>query len=184
MIFTNLPVLSTERLILRKVTPEDAHDIFVYASDQVVNQFMLWPRHESIKDAYAVIDTWIKAYAKNKPAPWVIVDKKSQRLIGTCGFKVWDERDYNAELGYVLNREFWGKGLMVEAVNSVIDFCFSNTKLNRIYAYCEERNERSRRVLEKIGMQREGILREAQFRDGQFFDIKVYALLKREQKHG
>ena len=87
-----------------------------------------------------------------------------------------------AELGYVLSREHWGKGLMPEAVRAVMAFGFEKLSLNRIQARCIAENLASARVMEKAGMTFEGTLRESEFIKGAYRDIKLYSILRREYR--
>lgn len=86
----------------------------------------------------------------------------------------------SAELGYVLSRSYWGRGLMPEAVRAMIRFGFQRMDLNRIEARCIAKNTASARVMEKAGMTREGTLRESELIKGAFRDMKRYSILRRE----
>jgi ribosomal-protein-alanine N-acetyltransferase len=87
-----------------------------------------------------------------------------------------------AELGYVLSREHWGRGLMPEAVRAVIRFGFGRMGLNRVQARCIAENVASARVMEKAGMAYEGTLRESEFIKGAYRDMKLYSILRREYR--
>nr|WP_242056873.1 GNAT family N-acetyltransferase [Planktothrix sp. FACHB-1355] len=179
-IFSDLPVLETDRLLLRKLNWEDTNDMFEYASDPEVSQWTTWSVHESIADTKTFLNAVINEYANHEVSPWGIQHKADGKIIGTCGFVDWIYNDDRAEVGYALSRKYWGKGYMTEAVRAVIDFGFRTMELNRIEARCKIENIASARVMEKVGMQFEGILREHLFAKGSYHDLKIYAILWKE----
>lgn len=179
-IFSDLPVLETERLILRKLHWDDTEDIFEYASDPEVPKYSSWSVHDSIEDTKNFLNAVMAQYKNHEVAPWGIVDKADKKLIGTCGFVDFMIEGNRAEIGYALSRNYWGKGYMTEAVRAVIDFGFRTMQLNRIEARCNIENIASARVMEKVGMKFEGILREHLFAKGNYHDLKMYSILTKE----
>jgi len=105
--------------------------------------------------------------------------KASGAFVGTCGMEAAPEHA-RAELGYVLSREHWGRGLMPEAVRRVIRYCFERMDLNRVEARCIAENTASSRVMEKAGMSYEGTLRGREYIKGSYKDMKIYSSLRRE----
>lgn len=102
--------------------------------------------------------------------------------MGTCGFVNWSLDHARAELGYAIHREYWGQGLVPEAVRAMISFGFEKIGLNRIEARCIAENTASARVMEKAGMSYEGTLRQREFIKGAYRNIKLYAILKSEYR--
>jgi len=181
-IFGNLPNLETKRLILRKVTPDDARDMFEYASDPEVTRYLTWEPHRSIEDSINYLKSVVQRYEKKEVSEWGIVYRENNKFIGTCGYMKLLPAHARAEMAYALSREYWNKGIMTEAVKEVIRFGFEEMKLNRIEATCMVRNVASQRVMEKCGMSFEGIIRDAMFCKGSYHDLKLYSILKREWK--
>ncbi|HET9223072.1 MAG TPA: GNAT family protein [Roseiflexaceae bacterium] len=179
-LLANLPVIETERLLLRKITLDDAADIFEYASDREVPTYMSWEPHQSIQETYDYLERVMRRYQEHNPGPWAIVHKRDAKMIGTCSYSSWEREDYRAEVGYVLNRRYWGQGYMAEAVRAIVDFGFSRLGMNRIQARCDVPNIGSARVMEKVGMSFEGVLRQQLFEKGTFRDIKIYSILRSE----
>jgi ribosomal-protein-alanine N-acetyltransferase len=101
-------------------------------------------------------------------------------MIGTCSYSFWVREDHCAEVGYVLNRRYWGQGYMAEAVRAIVGFGFRELGMNRIQARCDVPNIGSARVMEKAGMSFEGVLRQQLFEKGHYLDIKIYSILKSE----
>ncbi len=183
-IYSRLPNLETPRLILRKMSLADAEDVYEYASDPQVTRFTLWEPHRSLQDSIDFLHNVAGLYAGHHVAPWGIEIRTERKLVGTCGFVSWQVRDGRAEIGYGLSRNYWGQGLMTEAVKAVIDFGFTSMELNRIQAMCDIENHPSYRVMEKAGLQFEGILRGYVLSRGEFRDQRLYSILREEWNHG
>jgi len=179
-IFKELPTLYTKSLMLRKITLEDAQDIFEYSKDPEVTRFVTWEPHKSIDDSINFLKSVIQRYENNEPSDWGIIYKENNKFIGTCGYVLWVPVHSLAETAYALSREYWGKGLVTEAVKEIIKHGFEKMNLNRIYARCFVENIGSQKVLEKVGMKFEGILRKQLFIKGTFRDMKIYSILRKE----
>ncbi|MGG4202691.1 GNAT family N-acetyltransferase [Peribacillus frigoritolerans] len=179
-IYSDLPILETERLILRKVTIQDVNDMFEYCSNQEVSRFVTWDAHESLDDTKEFIGFVLNQYLHGKVAPWAIEYKENHKMIGTIDFVSWNPGQNSAEIGYVLSPEYWGKGITTEAAKELIRFGFENMDLIRIQARCFTENIGSARVMEKAGMKHEGILRKGMKIKGKHWDLHVYSVLKEE----
>ena len=178
----DLPVLETERLILRKMTPDDAEAVFAYASDPETTRYVIWETHRSLGDSRAFLELIASKYGRGGEPEWGIVYKGDYRFVGTCGFVNWEPGHDRAELGYVISRAYWGRGLSSEAVRAMISFGFARMDLNRIEARCIAENAASARVMEKAGMTYEGTVRQRERIKGAYRDIKLYAILKDEYR--
>ena len=182
-VFADLPELETERLLLRKMRLDDAEAVFAYASDPEVTRYVLWDTHRSVEDSESFLRSATEGYERGDFGGWGVVLKVDGAFVGTCGVDAGYAPEHaRAELGYVLSREHWGKGLMTEAVRAVIAFGFEQLSLNRIQARCIAENVASARVMEKAGMTHEGTLRESEFIKGAYRDIELYSILRREYR--
>lgn len=181
-VFTDPPELETEQLLLRKMRPDDAGEIFAYASDPEVTRYMRWETHRTIDDSRAYLDLVAGKYEGGGEPDWGIVYKESGRFIGTCGFTEYSPEHSRIELGYVLAKEFWGRGIMPEAVRAMIRFGFEDLGLNRIEARCIAENVASASVMEKAGMSYEGTLRKREVIKGEYRDMKLYSILSDEYR--
>jgi [ribosomal protein S5]-alanine N-acetyltransferase len=179
-IFADLPTMETERLLLRKISMDDAEDMFEYARDAEVARYVLWHPHKTIEDSRQFISLVLDEYAKGGVAPWGIEYKADKRFVGTVGFLDWSIPNARIEIGYAISRAYWGQGIMTEAVRAVIDLGFRNMALNRIQAMCLPENVASARVMEKAGMRYEGTLRQYLLIKGEFRDLKMYSILRDE----
>jgi RimJ/RimL family protein N-acetyltransferase len=178
-VLKDLPTLETERLILRKMVLNDAEAVFAYASNSEVSRYTVWETHRSIEDSRAFLEFATQKYENGGEPDWGIVYRGNGCLVGACGLVNWEAEHARAEVGFVLSREYWGRGLMSEAVRAILRFGFERMNLNRIEARCIAENAASARVMEKAGMVYEGTLRQREYIKGAYRDIKLYAILKK-----
>ena len=179
-IFSRMPTLETERLLLRPLRVSDAPDMFDYAKDPDVTRYLLWEPHRHISHTKEYLEYLGKRYHLGLHYEWAVVLKAEDRMIGTCGFVRFDAPHRSGEVGYVLHPRYRGRGLAPEALARVLRFGFSVIGLHRIEARYMVENEASRRVLEKVGMRHEGVHRDAMLVKGQFRDIGICAILDRD----
>jgi [ribosomal protein S5]-alanine N-acetyltransferase len=175
------PRMKTARLVLRALRMEDAEFILKEWGDPVVTLYM---RDEEPLKTLEQAEEMLRPLQTPAEMPgfrwWGIEHKAQGCLVGTCGFCRWDKQHHHAEMGYDLNPDFWGQGLMPEALWALIRHGFENMGLNRIEATTHTENAQSQRVLEKLGFQREGLLREYYCRDAIYNDQVQFSLLRRE----
>ena len=145
-------ILETDRLILRTWELKDLDDFFEYASVEGVGEKAGWEHHKS-KDKSLEI---LKMFIEEKKV-FAIVLKENQKVIGSIGIEELSEeldKDLDnllgRELGYVLNKDYWNKGIMKEAVSKVVEYCFNTLKLNFLMASYFNYNIASKRVLENL----------------------------------
>ena len=145
-------ILETDRLILRAWEITDLDDFFEYASVEGVGEKAGWEHHKS-KDKSLEI---LKMFIEEKKV-FAIVLKENQKVIGSIGIEeLGEELDKDLdnlpgrELGYVLNKDYWNKGIMKEAVSKVVDYCFNTLKLKFLMASYFNHNIASKKVLENL----------------------------------
>ena len=177
-IFKNIPTLKTERLTLRKITTDDLNDVYEYSKDPVLTQYLLWYPHPDREYTAKYLSYLKKQYAKGEFFDWAL--EYEGKMIGTCGFSSFDLENDAAEVGYVINTRFRGKGLATEGMREVLKFGFETLKLNRIYARIMTPNERSISVAERLSMRKEGRFYKAVKAKGSYNDIFIYAITKDE----
>lgn len=174
-------MLITSRLILRTITKDDIEDIFEYSKQKNVGPNAGWKPHETKEETLEIANQIFI----EKENVWGIILKENNKLIGTVGI-IKDpkrENDKAKMLGYAISEEYWGKGLMTEAVKKVIEYGFTKLELDLITAYCYPFNHRSQRVLEKCNFEYEGTLKQAEkTENGIVYDNKCYALLRKHDK--
>ncbi len=176
------PILHTDRLILRQLTMEDIDFVYRHFHDSNVTQYLMdEPPVVNYAQARAIIEFYLGPEEK-KHNRWGIVRKADNRLIGTCGYHNWKKAYFRAEIGYDLSPDCWGHGYMSEAIHAVIQNGLERMGLNRIDALVSINNDRSIKLLKKLGFKQEGLLRDYFCLDGIFYDHYLFALLRREWK--
>jgi [ribosomal protein S5]-alanine N-acetyltransferase len=181
--FGHFPLLTTSRLLLRNIVPEDAKALFAIRSDEEGMKFFGHEPHTSLEETKDVITQMEEGYVRKKALHWCITLQEEDRLIGSCSLFHFDEGFRRAETGYELNRAFWGKGIMTEAMSAILTFGFNELGLHRVEAIIDIANERSKNLLLKLGFTYEGNLRQRfLFRD-QFLDEHYFGLIK-DEWHG
>lgn len=181
------PTLTTERLILRAITLDDAPAMFKYTSNPNVARFTTWEPKTSVQETLDGIKNYFfPKYDGQEPEAFAITLKSNpSEMLGTVG-AWWDSKKFQCmEMGYALSEEYWNQGILTEAAKEVIRYCFEEysrevAPVNRVQAHCKLENEASARVMEKIGMQYEAVHRQRVFNKGRFWDMKVYAILKED----
>ena len=177
--FIPFPELKTERLIFRQLVHEDEDAIFKLRSDERVNTFLTRSEYKTSKEAGIFINKINKNVANAESIYWGIALQSDNKPIGTICLWNIQRENYRAEIGYELSPDFWGQGIMNEAIARVIDYGFDNMKLHSIQADTHPDNSRSIKLLEKNGFVLEGRFRESEYFNGKFSDRTVYSLLKR-----
>lgn len=176
-----VPTIETERLYLRMWNKKDAADLFEYAQNPNVGPIAGWKPHGSEAESRLIITDF---FMKNMV--WAIADKTTGKVIGSIGFSEDKIRPgiNSKELGYSLAEEYWGRGLMTEAANSMIEYAFDELRLDVLSITTMEDNIRSRRVIEKCGFKYEGTLRNSyKIYDGNIRTIRCYSMLKEEYEN-
>ena len=147
-------VIETERLILRPFEQSDLDDFYEYASVEGVGEMAGWKHHENKEKSQSILDLFI-----TEDKTFAIVLKENNKVIGSLGVEEYGMEqalseffDYQGrEIGYVLSKDYWGKGLMPEAVKAVIDYLFNVQKLDFLTCGYYEFNNQSKKVQEKCG---------------------------------
>lgn len=168
--------IETERLILRPVTLADAEDMYEYASDEET-VYYVFDKHQSLEDTKENIAAYFEADPLGK---YALELKETGKMIGTIDlrFKDWKHK---AELGYTMNKHYHGKGYMTEAGKALLWLGFEVIGLERIQSLHDERNRASGRVMERLGMTKEGVSRHVgKWKQGEWFNDVYYSILKDE----
>ncbi|MGV3030514.1 GNAT family N-acetyltransferase [Streptococcus suis] len=144
-------MLETARLLLRPWTVDDAEDLFVLASDPEIGPRAGWPAHQSLEESRNIIET---VFAQS--GTYALVDKVSGKPVGAIGLMIGGASklttsDKEAELGYWLGRDYWGQGLVPEAIRKLLCHAFETLKLETVWCGYFEGNEQSRRAQVKCG---------------------------------
>ena len=172
------PILETSNLILREIEDHDTSILHRYWTDKDVIKYFTLEPFKSIEETINMIALLKSLPEEDLGFRWAIVSKKDDTVLGTCGFHNVRSEHHRAEMGYELGKEFWGLGIMSEALKAVIDYGFHDLQYNRIEAFVNVGNDRSAKVLKTAGFHLDGVLREYEFSRGGFVDQYCYSLLK------
>ncbi|GAA4415133.1 GNAT family N-acetyltransferase [Nibrella viscosa] len=135
-----------------------------------------FPYPYTIRDAHS----WVRSN-RSYQNPTNLAIEVDGVAVGNIGFTIKDDiYRYNAEIGYWLGEEYWGRGIMSEAIPVMVDYIFKNFQVNRIYACVLEGNTASMRVLEQSGFRPEAVLRKAAVKNNQPMDEHIFSLLREE----
>jgi len=178
----NQTILETSRLLLRPLSVEDAPAMARLAGRREIADTTLAIPHPYSEDQAR---EWLKAQVMaSTPNQSEIIFastlKEDGRLIGTIGLREIDRVHSLAEMGFWVSVDSWGQGYATEAATALLHFAFEELALNRVFACHMVRNPASGRVLEKIGMRREGLLRQRVRKWGAFEDIAILAILRQD----
>lgn len=168
-------VFEFDEIVMRPFHFEDATDMFEnYCSDNEVTKYLTWQTHKSIAQTQEYLQSFLYKYNTDNFFYWAIVDKKTNKVIGAIDLNSKD--NFGGELGYVLSKKYWGKGIIPMCARKVIDYAFQ-LGFRRIFAKCMVENNNSERVMQKIGMQYEGIMRKIFVKGDYMADAKIYSLV-------
>jgi len=176
------PKLTTQRLVLRGPMEKDMQPMFDIHTDPDVMRYYGVKPYDTLDKSKKHLDWLTKLHREEIGLRWIITLKDEDTYIGDVGFYDWEKKHSRAEIGYILGKQYWGKGIMTEAIKAALDYGFNEMNLNRIQALIDPRNNASKRVAEKHGFQYEGTFRDYEYEYGGFIDLNMYSVLKREYK--
>lgn len=177
--------LYTERLRLRSLTKKDFKAVHSYASDPETVRYMTFgPNTEKDTRDFLARTVQANKFPSRKQYDFGLEKLDDERLIGACG--IYLREPGQAEIGWVLHKDYWNKGYMTEAARELVSFTINTLEIRRIYARCDSENTGSRRVMEKCGMTREAFFRKVRKLrsepDGPWRDEFLYAILDEDIK--
>ncbi len=175
-----LPTIPAERVVLRWLTGDDVPALYEIFSHPEVMRYWSSPQHQSMTETQHMLERIHESFHKHELYQWGVARKTDNRVIGTCTLAQIDTQNRRAEIGYILAREYWGQGMMREALTALCNFAFTTMNLNRIEADVDPRNAASLRILDRLGFQREGLFRERWIVGDEIQDSAMLGLLRRE----
>jgi RimJ/RimL family protein N-acetyltransferase len=174
------PTIELDGAHLRPLRASDAEALYAYLSEPAVTELTAYPEvSEALVEA--IIKKSLSRWAAGEPSKWGVALQHDDRVVGTCGFNEWSPAHRWAELAYDLAQAQWGKGLMRQAVNAVIEWAFRQSTIDRVHAYVRVDNLRSQGLLERFGFVREGRLRSFRVCRGRPHDFYIYGLLRSDR---
>ncbi len=154
-----LPII-TERLMLRKLIPNDLDDMFLLDSNPEVVKYVGVPPISHKEESAKMINNILNQYKNNGTGRLAVIEKESNRFIGWSGIKLitYEINGFKNiyELGYRFLPEFWGKGYATESAQASLDLGFNQLNADKIYAYAYVENQTSNYILTKLGFENKG----------------------------
>ncbi len=173
--------IATERLLLRDFVTDDWPDVLAYQCDPRYLQFYPWAdRTEAEVRRFVKLFVDQQTERPRRNFQFAITFPDGGQVIGNIGIRRKPENDWEADIGYELAPEYWGRGYATEAALAIVDFGFRELGLHRISSWCIADNAASARVLERVGLRPEGRLRENEHFKGRWWDTLLYGLLESE----
>ena len=175
-----VPILETERLILRGWKRSDAPALYAYARNPNVGPHAGWKPHADVRESRMIIT---QLFQQN--TTWAITVKGNDSPVGSIGFEpdAYRPRIASRELGYSLSEEYWGQGIMTEAARRLLEYGFTEMNLWSVMIRTGEATRRSQRVIEKCGFKYEGTLRRCyRMSNGEVRDSRVYSMMREEYR--
>lgn len=168
-------MMATERLTLRRFTPEDAeHMFFNWSCDPEVTKFLTWEPQESVESTASFLEQWEKEYEDSTVYRWAIELNDTEQPIGVIEVCSLDERIGSAEVSFRIGKEYWHRGYTSEALAEIIRFLMGEVGAGRVWAKTDTANVHAGEVMEKCGMLPEGVLKRAGWNNTGIVDLAVY----------
>lgn len=168
-----LEQISTDRLLMRKFNKNDYKDAYEYLKDPDVMRYIETPF------SYDKTVEFVDLFSCEKPRVYALVEKVSCKVIGHVIFHPY-EYDNVYELGWILNKDYQGKGYALEISKALIKYSFEELKLHRIFATAVAANDGSCNLLKKLNMQKEAVFRKSNFHQGKWIDECWYGILEED----
>ena len=173
--------ITTKRLLLREFCEDDWRAVLGYQRDPLYLRYYPWEDRDE-KDARAFVDMF-RMWQSELPRrrfQLAIIRHEDGLLIGNCGIRRKPDNDWEADIGYELSPQCWGRGYATEAACAIVNFGFGELGLQRISSWCIADNVASTRVLERLGFRQEGRLTRNKYFKGRWWDTLLFALLADE----
>lgn len=177
-IMENALPIELDDLTLRRVQSEDQSDLFAIYSNPDVCRYQLF-KAWTAEEAEQFVFSQFEISAGDPGVPYVLVaeHRSDGKVVGDCQLTITSVPNRQGEIGFSLHPDYWGRGLATRMVNATLGFGFKHLELHRIAASVDVRNERSWRLMERVGMRREAHFVHTALIDGAWIDDYVYAML-------
>jgi len=169
---------------LRLFAEKDAGEILevVRKNYEHLRPFLHWVTDDySLETAGNFIGQTQKAFAENTSCTYGIFQR--EKIVGVISFVLFNWASKRTEIGYWIDEDYEGKGIVTESCRVLIDYAFRELKINRIEIHCATENTRSRRIPERLNFKLDGVLRQSEWRHTRFFDMAIYSMLAEEWKN-
>ena len=174
---TEFPIIKTERLLLRQFVDNDLENVFKGLSHPDIIKYY----GESFETLEATKEqmTFFADLKKNETGIWwAVCSADNKTFYGAGGLSSLNKEHKKAEIGFWLISEFWGNGIMKEAMPLICNYGLDNLELHRIEGFVESENKNCKNAMAKLDFQHEGTMKECEIKNGKFISLDIYAKVK------
>ncbi|MDH5163015.1 GNAT family N-acetyltransferase [Heyndrickxia oleronia] len=173
--------ISTERLVLRLFQKSDAEAVTKLCNNYNIYKNTLYlPYPYTLEDALTWIGHHLDHFNADKSYEFAITDKENGRVYGAIALSN-NKKFNNGELAYWIGEEFWGNGYATEAAQAILRFAFDEKKYHKVFARYFHSNQASGRVMQKLGMKKEGIFIDHVKKENQYVDLVYYGIINPQE---
>lgn len=171
------PVLNTSRLRLRRIIDSDLESIYEGLSHPEVIRYY-GVSYNTLEETGDQME-WYSGLEENGTGIWwAVCYKDHNTFLGACGFNNLSNIHYKAEIGFWLLPEYWGQGIVSEAITEILYYGFETLNLHRIVGFAEIENVNSKKTLSKPGFVHEGTMKDCEIKNGTYISIDIYAIFR------
>lgn len=174
--FVPYPIIETDRLIIRMVRKSDAEDLYELCKRPETSRYSAWNPHRSLRETREYISYRLSQFRKKCCYFFVVEEKASGRVIGTCSYGSFDEAYKVAEIGYSILSNKWNMGYATETADALMGYAFKRIGVQRVFVRILPDNLASIKVAEKLGLDFEGKHIKEFYFDGRASDVLIYAI--------
>jgi ribosomal-protein-alanine N-acetyltransferase len=172
------PIIQLEDIVLREISPNDAPKYFEFMSSDTMRPFVTEDNIPiSVSQSSEELKYWGGLFKSKRSIYWAIALKENNSLIGTAGFNFISMRNSRADISYDLDPKYWGKGIMSKSIRAILSFAEETMKLVRIQANVIIDNDRSIKLLEHCGFEKDGFMKKYEIVDGKHRDYYLYSIV-------
>ncbi|WP_307786813.1 GNAT family N-acetyltransferase [Pseudogracilibacillus auburnensis] len=176
--------IATKRLVMRLFQSSDAEDVTKLCNNyNIYKNTMHLPYPYSLQDALSWIECHQENFMANKSYEFAITDKESGELFGAIALSN-NQKFNNGEIAYWIGEEFWGNGYATEAAKAIIEFAFEEKGYHKVFARFFHSNQASGRILQKLGMKKEGVLVDHVKKENRYEDLIYYGIIVGKSHEG
>jgi len=171
------PELITPRLILQPTVVTDAEELFAVYGDEEVMRFWDTPPLRNVAELREML-SWVLGAGKNDTSQmWSVRGVSPSNIFGMVSYHHLERWHHRADISFLFARRYWGKGVATEALTALIDYCFNRLLLHRLVALVDPANERSHKIVHRLGFRKEGVLVDHICNAGQYHTVILYGLV-------
>jgi len=179
MTATEFPIIKTERLLLRQFIENDIENVFKGLSHPDIIKFY-GVSYSTLEDTKEQMKFFTDLEENETGIWWAVCSINNRTFYGAGGLNNLSKEHQKAEIGFWLLTDFWGQGIMTEAIPLICKYGFDKLALHRIEGLVETENLNSKKALYKLGFKHEGTMRDCEIKNGRFISLDIYAILNKE----